>query len=319
MTPDLVSIVIVCYNNWPDLELAIESALHQSYRPVEVIVVDNDSSDATPVEVPKRFGNAVRYHRQSNRGDSGGYNAGMALAAGEFIQFIDGDDVLAPNKIQKQVGTFRADPKIDVVYGDVRHFVGPPGARKFEECDLSEYDDMVAAIVDPAAKFAPHSFLYRRRALDRVGPWDESLYVTDTDYWLRAAWAGCRFRYCPGSLYFYRRRPGQMSADSLAMLRGGEAVWVKALGYVSARPYRDVILSNLGRVRFHLAVLDYTLSIPEALSKLASARASDRKTVSALVLVVAAAVIVLPGARQFVRSPWLQPARRWFKRWKGLG
>ena len=122
ITPDLVSIIIVCYNNWPDVELAVESALYQSYRPVEVIVVDNSSTDATPVEVPKRFGNSIRYIRQPNRGDGGGYNAGMRAASGEFVQFLDGDDFLATNKIAKQVEMFRADPAVDIVYGDVRFF-----------------------------------------------------------------------------------------------------------------------------------------------------------------------------------------------------
>src|SRR5438477_251271 len=79
---DLVSIIIVAYNNWPELENAIQSALCQSYSPREVIVVDNSSSDETPAEVEKLFGSRVRYVRQANRGDAGAYNAGFQQARG---------------------------------------------------------------------------------------------------------------------------------------------------------------------------------------------------------------------------------------------
>ena len=120
--PELVSIVVCAYNNWPDLELAIQSALCQSHQPVEVVVVDNSSTDATPVEVRARFGARIRYIRQANLGDSGAYNTGLKVARGEFLQFLDGDDVLAPNKIEKQLEVFRWDPDAEIVFGGVRHF-----------------------------------------------------------------------------------------------------------------------------------------------------------------------------------------------------
>ena len=90
-----MSVVICAYNNWPDLEMTIESALHQSYRPVEVIVVDNDSVSNGDREVTKRYGDRLRYIRQANRGDGGAYNTGFSVARGDFVQFVDGDDVLA--------------------------------------------------------------------------------------------------------------------------------------------------------------------------------------------------------------------------------
>src|SRR5262249_11246521 len=73
------------------------------------------------------------------------------------------------------------------------------------------------------------SSLVRRRVLERVGPFQEGLYVADYEFWLRAAWAGCRFRYCPGALAFYRSRSGQMSADTPAMLRRIREVLERAL------------------------------------------------------------------------------------------
>src|SRR6266496_4957976 len=118
----LVSVVIVAHDNWPDLELALESALNQSYPAVEVILVDNGSTDATQTEIAARYQSRLRYMRQSNLHDAAGYNRGVAKALGEFIQLLDGDDFIAPNKIEKQVEALLQNPEADIAYGDVRQF-----------------------------------------------------------------------------------------------------------------------------------------------------------------------------------------------------
>jgi len=314
MIPGLVSVVICAYNNWPDLEMAIESALHQSYQPIEMIVVDNSSTDVTPQEVPRRFGRTVRYIRQPNRECAGAYNAGFDVARGEFIQFLDGDDVLAPNKIGKQVEIFRGNPDLDIVYGDIRGFQTLAGTANWEDAGTQQEDDMLMALLVPEKGMAtPGNLgtLFRRRALERVGPWDESLYVEDLDYWLRAAWAGCRFGHCPGSpMGLGRVRPGQKSANVSAMNRGVEAVWDKALGYVTREPYRSLIAAKLAHLRFFMAVSPEQMAAREALAKLALARGTHPETVSALAYAVGYAAIVLPGGTALVRSRWLRAIRR---------
>ncbi len=311
---DLVSIVIVGYNNWPDLEMAIHSALGQSYRPIEVIVVDNSSSDATPEEVPRRFGDAVRYVRQANVGDGGAYNTGFELAAGEFIQFLDGDDVLAPNKIERQVEVFRCDPAADIVYGDIRQFQTRAGRARWTEPVTRERDDMLVTLIDPQGQGAGLSALgtlFRRRALERVGPWDHSLWISDQDYWLRAAWAGCRFHYRPGSpMGFSRRRAGQMSADTSGMMREMEPVWAKALGYITCEPYRGRLARRLAQLRFYLAVSSNGLTSRQALAKLALAHATCPGAAPPLAYLIARLLIVSPGRRWLVTTPWLALPRR---------
>jgi glycosyltransferase involved in cell wall biosynthesis len=314
MIPGLASVVICAYNNWPDLEMTIESALHQSYQPLEVIVVDNSSTDVTPQEVPRRFGLSVRYIRQPNRECAGAYNAGFDLARGEFIQFVDGDDVLAPNKIAKQVEVFRASPDLDIVYGDTRDFQTLAGTANWKDVGTQQEDDMLMALLvfeNRMVTTGALGTLFRRRALEKVGPWDESLYVEDLDYWLRAAWAGCRFGHCPGSLMgFSRVRPGQKGANACAMNRGMEAVWDKALGYVTREPYRSLIAASLAHLRFLMAVSRDHLTKQEALAKLALARGTHPETVSALAYAVGYAAIVLPGGAALVRSRWPRAIRR---------
>lgn len=321
MIPGLTSIVICAYNNWPDVELTMQSALQQSYGSLEVIVIDNSSTDATPETVPSCFGRDVRYVCQPNRGDSGAYNTGFDLAAGEFIQFVDGDDVLAPNKIEKQIEVFHAHPDTDVVYGDIRAFQTLPGRAVWEDPATRPEVDMLWSLLSRGgAGISALGSLFHRRAVERVGRWDESLYCSDTDYWLRAAWAGCQFAHCALSpAGFSRIRPGQMSQDTRRMREGLEAVWEKALGYITTEPHRTLILGKLAQLRFFRAVSSGHSTRRDALAELRLARHTAVNAISAAAYAVAAATIVVPGGSALVRSPLLRSVRGFLARLFGYG
>ena len=176
-TVGLVSIVIVAHNDWPDLELAIQSALCQSYPKIEVIVVDNSSRDSTEQQVQGLFGNRITYVRQPNTGEGGGRNMGMRLAAGEFVQFLDGDDFLAPDKVEKQIAVLKAAPEVDIVYGDVRRFQTSAGRANWEDWDTADYPDMLATLLSfdgNGGGLIPDSLIFRRGALELIGPWVEN-------------------------------------------------------------------------------------------------------------------------------------------------
>ncbi len=308
MAERLVSIAIIAHNDWPDLDRAIDSALNQTHRAAEVIVVDNGSTDATPIEVPRRYGRLVNYRRQANRGHGAGYNAGLDVASGGFVQWLDGDDYLAPDKIERQLAVFADDPKADVVYGDVLRFAG---GLTWAEWSCRDEPDMLAALLAEDGRgggLVMHSVLFARGAIQRIGRWDERLRMADADYWLRAAWAGCRFRYCPGSLCFYQRRPGQMSADADAMARGLEAVWEKALTYIDTEPYRGLIARRLARHRYVQALAGDGTARERAM-KLQRARGASPSAVPLRAYVAARVLISLPGGRALARSDALKRVR----------
>lgn len=311
-TRPLVSVVVCAYNNWPDVEMTIESALHQSYQPLEVIVVDNSSADATPQEVPRRFGNRLRYLRQPNRDGAGAYNTGFAVAHGEFIQFVDGDDVLAPNKIEKQIEVFRTNPELDIVYGDIRAFQTMAGRADWSDLSTFPVNDMLERLTAPDGVWLDTlGALFRRKALEKVGRWDESLYIDDADYFLRAAWAGCRFGHCPGSpMGFKRLRPGQKTENSPAMERGLEAVWSKALGYINREPYRSLLAAKIADHKLRRVIFRERMPRRQALVNLALARATSPDTISARTYAVACVSVVLPGGRYLARLSWSGPIRR---------
>ncbi len=254
MDRPLVSVVVVCWNDWPDVEHAIDSALAQTWPNLEVVVIDNGSTDATASELPRRFAGRIQYHRQENRGAAGGRNAGLARCRGEFIQFLDGDDLLAPTKIARQVEFLLAHPEFGVAAGRFRCFRSTPdvSAALLFDRDPPNLEDAKAALLK-GSFCPPICFLLRRAVVDAVGPMDERLRRTeDLDYWLRVAFAGFRFGATPEAWSFYRRRAGQKTADRLAMALGDYACFAKALRYVRDEPHRSQLLERLARLTHSL-------------------------------------------------------------------
>ncbi len=124
VTEPLVSAIIPVYNGERYLAEAIESAVGQTYRPVEVIVVDDGSTDGS-AEVGQRFGDAVCYHSQVHSGPALALNHGVELARGDFLAFLDADDVWMRDKLALQVSCFAEDPLLDMVFGHVEEFHSP--------------------------------------------------------------------------------------------------------------------------------------------------------------------------------------------------
>ena len=308
----LVSIAIVAHNNWPDLELAIESALCQSWRSTEVIVIDNESTDGTEAGILHRFEGRVRYVRQRNTLDGGGYNRGIAEANGDFIQLLDGDDFIAPNKIARQIEVFRARRDADIVYGETRQFQGQAGKPAWSDWDTRPQDDMLATLLDPKGEGAGlviHSALFRRRVFERVGSWDETLVGADFDYWLRCAWAGCTFAFSPGAWCFHRRRPRQMSSDQAAMVNRTVKTLEKALRYIDREPYRSMASARLAGLIYGSAITDLDLDREQALEALRTAHQLAPARIGSMPYALGLAAINVPGLRRLLKIPALRTAR----------
>ncbi len=118
-TPGLVSVLIPTYNRGYIIAPTIESVLSQTYQPIEIIVVDDGSIDDTK-DVVSRYGDSVRYIYQDNAGLAVARNTGLAAARGEFIAFLDSDDVWFPWKIKAQVELMRSFPNLALVWTDMR-------------------------------------------------------------------------------------------------------------------------------------------------------------------------------------------------------
>ena len=183
MSPPLVSCVVPCFNGERYLEEALRSILDQTHRPLEVIVVDDGSTDGS-ADAVRRFGDLVRYHRQENRGPAGACNTGVALAIGEFVAFLEQDDLWLPHKTERQLRELAAGPAAGYCVAEIQNFWIPELAHEAER-----YRDH--PVMRPVPGYVVQTLLARRDLFDRTGPFDESLpFAFASDWFLRLREAG---------------------------------------------------------------------------------------------------------------------------------
>jgi glycosyltransferase involved in cell wall biosynthesis len=201
----LVSIIIPCYNAEQWIAEAINSALEQTYSPIEVIVI-NDGSTDNSLEVIKSFGSKIRWASGPNRGGNHARNRGFELSSGKYIQFLDADDYLLPPKIETQVN-FLEKTGADVVYGDWRHKYHKKDNREsYGPITFSGKQDDVLEALLKGWWVAPIALLFSREVLIECGGWDESLQAgQDRDIFTSVAILGANIKYQAGCFSIYRR------------------------------------------------------------------------------------------------------------------
>ena len=185
----LVSVMIGAYNAAPYLGEAIESALGQDYEPIELIVVDDGSTDETG-DVARSFAQA-KVIRQQNGGNGAARNRAVENASGELYAFLDADDRFTPGKLSLQKAALDADPGLDMVFGHVREFFSP-------ELDAETRASLRPPAAEPMPWTAPNLMLVRRESFERVGPFTTAVRVGVTvDWFARAQEAGLRHSILP--------------------------------------------------------------------------------------------------------------------------
>lgn len=184
----LVSAIVPVRNCERYLAEALESALAQTYLPVEIFVVDDGSEDGSG-EIAKSYVPAVRYIFQTSAGAAAARNRAIPLAKGEFFAFLDADDVWLPDKLALQMAAFDAEPDLDIVTGYVQQFISP-------ELD-AEGMKGVYCPPDPMPGYIPSAMLVKREAFFRVGLFDEHSQAEFISWWARAVELGLRIKVLP--------------------------------------------------------------------------------------------------------------------------
>jgi glycosyltransferase involved in cell wall biosynthesis len=218
MADPLVSIIIPVYNAEKYLSQAIVSALQQTWQNIEVVIVDDGSTD-TSLFIAKQYeSDRVKVFTQANKAASAARNNGLRHAKGEYIQFLDADDLLSPDKISAQMD----------VLSNNDGYIGLSKTAYFNEDDnysnaiapiewfVNGSDDPVDFLIklyagDEVLKgyggmIQPNAWLTPKKIIDKAGPWNENLTVDDDgEFFCRVILASKGVRYSPNGTNYYRK------------------------------------------------------------------------------------------------------------------
>lgn len=217
-----VSVIIPAYNAGRYIRKALDSVLGQTYKDIEVIVVDDGSADDTRGIVLQHYP-SVRYFHQQNGGVAAARNRALREARGELIAFLDADDVWLPTKVEKQVAYLVAHPDVgwlstNQVYFDETGITGED-ARKRERLFTG---DLVRNLF-MCSGITPSTLMVRRSVLDDVGGFEEGLRIGEDDnLWMRMAMKH-RADLLDENLVMYRQTPGSLTQGSASLFDGIKA------------------------------------------------------------------------------------------------
>jgi glycosyltransferase involved in cell wall biosynthesis len=189
--------VIPVFNGERFLREAVQSVLDQKYSPVEIIIVDDGSTDGTET-VARGFRETVRYLKQTNKGPAAARNRGIEHAQGSLLAFADADDLWPPEKLGLQLPYLIEDPAIEIVMGRIQQvFVAQDQGEPFGE---------------PAFSVNLGSAVIRKSVFERVGLFDETMrYSEDVDWFMRAREGGAAIKTIDAVVLLYRQHDQNMT------------------------------------------------------------------------------------------------------------
>jgi glycosyltransferase involved in cell wall biosynthesis len=172
----LISVIMPVYNGERYLTGTIKSILSQNYKPIEIIAVDDGSADNS-AQIIKQF-SSLRYYFQTNSGPNATRNAGIKKARGDFLAFIDQDDIWLPGKLTRQMSAFEGKPDLDIVYGHV---------EQFYSSDINEIKVHIKQSNMIMPGYIPSAMMVKRKSLLLVGLFDAKLRMGELIDWYARA------------------------------------------------------------------------------------------------------------------------------------
>lgn len=228
----MISIIMPVYNNERFITEAIESVLKQTYSNWELIIVDDGSTDGTRDVIMKYVSHKVHYIYQANQGPSVARNKGLDLAKGEYIAFLDSDDLYAADKLKEQLQFLESHPEIDIVYNDINvvdESLNHLYYLKSEGVYPNQHDFLAMLLFRQIVPLPPS--IMARAECFRSGIRFNAEYVHGEDYdlTLKLARKYC-YGYLPKPLYIYRRHESNLTNSHQKQLRA-EVDVISKLGY----------------------------------------------------------------------------------------
>jgi glycosyltransferase involved in cell wall biosynthesis len=206
-----VSVVIPTYNQASYLGASIESVLAQTHPAIELVVIDDGSTDATPAII-EGYGERIHAIRQTNRGAANALNQGIRQARGEYVCWLSSDDAFLPGKVALQVAAFQADPELGLSFMGF-DIIDAAGAFIADRSDIAwRHPDLLVSVFW-ANPINGSTVMIPRRVFDEIGPFDEALRAdVDAEMWFRIL-ARHPAAHIPGVHLHYRVHGQSLSAD----------------------------------------------------------------------------------------------------------
>jgi hypothetical protein len=259
-----VSIILPTYNRAHLVAEAIESVLNQAFPDFELIVVDDGSTDQTEVVVRSFADHRLKYLKQSNKGVSAARNTGLQNAKGEFIAFLDHDDLFLPEKLSVQVARMHQDSDVGLVYS---LYLGTKQQEEPRRRAGGCHSPLELRHLLLGTLIHLSSTLVRRLWLQKVGGFDERLQYggEDRDILLRLALAGCKMICVPTPLSIIRQQPESLARTSFHVR---EATSRSVLDKAFSDPRMPAEMQTLRSTAYaiqlvHLAAWAYAGSYPD--------------------------------------------------------
>jgi len=213
----LVSTIIPVFNRPVLVREAVASVLAQTHRPIEIIIVDDGSTDPTPAVLAELAGtnpDTITVRRVPNGGPGAAREAGRQLVRGEFIQYLDSDDLLLPRKFEWQVAGLRAHPECGVSYGKTLYSkVGETPPDVAWKRTGERIEAMFPSMLE-SRWWDTSTPLYRRSVVEAAGPWSNLSREEDWEYDCHIARQGIRLHYCREFVSKTRLHQGEMLSRS---------------------------------------------------------------------------------------------------------
>ena len=213
-----ISIIIPTYNAGQYIKEALDSVFAQSFQDFEVIIVDDGSTDDTTQKVKTLSDPRILYVYKENQGPAAARNYGLNLARGEYIAFLDVDDLWQPHKLEMHVDLMRSSPLMGMSFSWFQILFDQP-VQRFESPWFSPPQKQILGFVDFLERnWTGHSssVVLRTQCMKDCQGFDESFYTGEDYYlWLQIAQRGWGIGFLPEALSVYRRRSGSLTVDHL--------------------------------------------------------------------------------------------------------
>lgn len=252
----LVTIVIPTYNSADYLDAAIQSVLSQTYSRIELIVLDDGSTDQTPLLL-KKYEGRLFTGRHENMGQANTLNKGWTMAKGELLSYLSADDVLLPTAVEDAVNVLKTAPSVILTYCDY-HLIDDASRfiRKVKTHEYAYFDLAVKLICQPGP-----GIFFRREIFERCGGWHGRFrQMPDFEYWLRIGLEG-DFRRIPNVGALYRIHDRSQTFALLDELRANEPVHIIETYFAEAQGIPPSVLNSKNRALSNAYLLSARLHL----------------------------------------------------------